>query len=381
MTAEAVDVDDLSETIGTIYDCAVEASLWPRAIEQISRLVQGNHGVILMIDTVQNATRFYADWNVDPEAMRIYSEKYHADNLLHPAFSRFEVDEPYNIPTAVDPEVWLQSPLYRELAAPRGWLDNLGVSILKTPTRMASLSVVLPAAAGWAGPRELKIMGLLSPHVRRAASIADLIEMRTLAAATFEQALDGLSVPVVLVDAASRIVHANPAARMLFAAGGALSSEHGILHASSSAAAQLLTAAIAQTAQPEARMGKVGIDIPLPFADGRPGCAHVLPLGPGSVRGALGGGASAAVFFAPSPEPFRPPVEAWAAAFGFTPAEIKVLDGLVRGQSVGEVARGLSVAETTVRTHVASMMSKAGVSRQVDLIRMAKDAAPPVRRG
>jgi hypothetical protein len=121
---------------------------------------------------------------------------------------------------------------------------------------------------------------------------------------------------VILVDQSAHVVHANTAARSLLAEGGPVKTQHGILRAADPAASGQLDAAIAQTAQPEWRMGKIGIDLVLPYADGRPGCAHILPLGSGSVRGGVAGKATAAMFFAPTAEPFRPPIEAWTAAYG-----------------------------------------------------------------
>ena len=127
-------------------------------------------------------------------------------------------------------------------------------------------------------------------------------------------------------------------------------------------------------------MGKIGIDVPVPYADGRPGFAHVLPIGSGAVRGALGPRATAAVFLTPSAEPQRPPAAAWAATFGFTPAEMRMLELLVQGHTVVHAADTMGIAETTARTHVANLMAKAGTKRQVDLIQLALRLIPPVSR-
>jgi DNA-binding CsgD family transcriptional regulator len=379
LARDTTDLDAYSELIGSIYDCAIDAQSWPRAIERIADLMAGANGVILMIDTVTNQPKFYVDWNTDPELMKRYREEFHADNPMYAAFSRFEQDKAYNVPSAMDVNDYLNSRVHRDFGAPQGWLDGIGVNILKTPTRTASLSFARWAAAGWAGPRELKILSLLSPHVRRAVSIADLIEMRSLRAATFETTLDGLSVPVILVDQSAHVVHANVAAHMLLAEGGPLKTQNGILRAADPTASGQLEAAIAQTAQPEWYMGKIGIDLVLPYADGRPGCAHILPLGSGSIRGSIAGKATAAMFFAPTSEPFRPPIEAWTSAYGFTQAETKVLEQLIAGKSVAEIADGLAVSEATVRTHVAKLLSKTGVSRQAELIKLAQRMSPPVR--
>jgi DNA-binding CsgD family transcriptional regulator len=152
-----------------------------------------------------------------------------------------------------------------------------------------------------------------------------------------------------------------------------------MLHTSVPAAAGGLAAAIAQTAQPEARMGKIGIDVSVPYADGRPGFAHVLPVGQGMVRGGLGPNATAAIFFTPSAEPPRLPAAAWAATFGFTIAEMRMLELLVKGHTLIEAAHAMGIAEPTARTHVANLMAKAGTKRQADLIQLALRLTPPVR--
>jgi DNA-binding CsgD family transcriptional regulator len=119
--------------------------------------------------------------------------------------------------------------------------------------------------------------------------------------------------------------------------------------------------------------------VPVPYADGRPGFAHVLPVGRGAVRGGLGSNATAAVFFTPSAEPPRLPAAAWAAAFGFTSAEMRMLELLVKGHTVAEAAAIIGVAEPTARTHVANLMAKSGTRRQTELIQLATQLAPPVR--
>src|SRR5688572_23019015 len=96
--------DDLSHVIGTIYDCAVDPQYWPKAIESIARLVDGVNGLILMLDTVRTEARLHVDWNMGPEATRVYDEKYHKGNPLAEGILRFDVDQPYSIATVMDVE-------------------------------------------------------------------------------------------------------------------------------------------------------------------------------------------------------------------------------------------------------------------------------------
>lgn len=376
---ETVDPAELSDVIGAIYDCVVDPGLWPSAIEQIAGLVQGASGAVMVIDTVENTNRFVTSWNIDPDVLRTYNERYHADNPLIPATLSFGVDEPWNVESAMDSRTWLQSRVVREFGRAQGWLDNLGVTVLRTPTRFASLAVPRKAEYGFAGPRELEMLKLLSPHVRRAISITDLLDMRTLAADAAENTLEGLSVPVAMVDGDGRIMFANDAARTLIAAGDPVRADQGFLKARDPAAAGGLAAALAQARKPEAEMGKVGIDIPMPFVGGKPGFAHVLPIGSSKVRSALSSGATAAVFLTPAGKAATLPGEALSATFGFTPTETRVLELLMQGQTIVRAGETIGIAATTARTHLARIMAKTGTERQVDLVQLIAGLSPPVR--
>jgi DNA-binding CsgD family transcriptional regulator len=376
MGRPAIDTEQFSEVVGTIYDAAIDPHQWPTAIEQIARMIEGVNGVILMLDTVEGRAKFHVNWNVNPDDMRVYSESFHADNPLDGVFNRFDVDEPYSIAMVMDEKEWLATRIYREFGRPRGFLDSIGVSLLKTPSRLASLSIARDHDAGFAGPRELEIMRLLAPHVRRSVSIADLIEMRELTVRTFESAFDSLRVPVVFVDTVCRIVHANAAAREMFASGGPIRSDSNVLKAQTADASRALERAIAA--------GGDGVDggrvVFTPYADGRVAFAHLLPMRSGPVRGRIEPAASTAVFVTPGADPGALPLDIWGSAYGITAGELRVLELLVEGASVTEAAERLNVEITTARTHLARLMQKTGTNRQADLVRLAIQLMPPVRR-
>ena len=263
-----VDIEEFSGVVSTIYDCAVDPQVWPVAIEQIGRLIGGFQGLILVQDLTGNKMRYYTHWNVDPQIMQTYQEKFHADNPLRDQVFQFEAGEPYNIMMHMDQERWLETRMYREFYKPNGWLDSIGVTVLKTPSRLASFALTCDEERGFTGPREIEIMRLLAPHMRKAVSIADLIEMRELTVKTLESSFDALLVPVLFVGADRRIVHANGAARDVLAKGDPIRSERGALTAQDSGAAQRLEAAIAAH-EGNAVKGESSTVVYLPFAGGR----------------------------------------------------------------------------------------------------------------
>ena len=66
------------------------------------------------------------------------------------------------------------------------------------------------------------MLRLLSPHIRRAVMIADLLNARALERDMLSAALDRLAVGIVLTDAEGRIVHTNEAADRTFDDGSIL---------------------------------------------------------------------------------------------------------------------------------------------------------------
>jgi DNA-binding CsgD family transcriptional regulator len=85
------------------------------------------------------------------------------------------------------------------------------------------------------------------------------------------------------------------------------------------------------------------------------------------------------VFITPAGASAALPLTAWAAAFGLTAAEVRVLELLVEGKTVNAAAASLNIAATTARTHLARVMQKTGTRRQAELIRLATQLIAPVR--
>jgi len=59
-----------------------------------------------------------------------------------------------------------------------------------------------------------------------------------------------------------------------------------------------------------------------------------------------------------------------AQLFGYTQAEQRVVQGLLNGQTLEEIAQSNGTSFNTVRTQTRSVLAKTGVTRQVDLVRL-----------
>lgn len=59
------------------------------------------------------------------------------------------------------------------------------------------------------------------------------------------------------------------------------------------------------------------------------------------------------------------------SAFDLTPAEARLLSGLIDGHRVADLAARLGIKQTTAKTHLRQLFLKFGESRQADLVRRA----------
>lgn len=103
-----------------------------------------------------------------------------------------------------------------------------------------------------------------------------------------------------------------------------------------------------------------------------------MPLRRGHLRAGLQPRATAALFIAPTRSPPQTPVERFGILVGLTPAETRVFELVAHGETIAEIADKLSVAVSTVRTHLQRVFEKTGTDRQATLVQLAASLSVPV---
>lgn len=86
-----------------------------------------------------------------------------------------------------------------------------------------------------------------------------------------------------------------------------------------------------------------------------------------------------AVFVVEVAADLGPQIQRFAATFGLTPGETRVLGEVISGKGLQATAAQLKISETTARTHMNRIFSKTGTSRQTELIR--RKSAFPAAKG
>jgi DNA-binding CsgD family transcriptional regulator len=372
-----IDPETLSDVIGKIYDSAVDPALWPVALEAMCGLIGATLGTVTVIDFKQHLIRFAADWGFDPYWKKLHDEKYAALMPFYPVYPRCEIGDTDNTQMLMDKlgdQNARQSPFFTEWAEPAGYRDCAASIIMRTDSQIGLFTMQTPTTRDLVSPQELAVAALLNPHVRRAVTISDLLNMRSIAAA----ALDTFAAAVVLVDAKGNILHSNHSAQAMFSAGGPVLAINNELRTSAAAANNSLRSAIARAASNESALGYGGIGVPIRVDNGTSAIAHVLPLKYGKLRSDMGHGAVAAVFVTPAQKSALPPVEALAGLFDLTPTEARVMIEIASGKNRAATALALGIADSTVKTHLARVFEKTGTSEQPELAKLVASLTPPV---
>ena len=187
-------------------------------------------------------------------------------------------------------------------------------------------------------------------------------------------ALDLLRMSVILTDGAAQIIYANRLARGILAEQRCLRICAGKLSAVNPKNSLHIRQAIRRCTESEAgAMLALGVAVALHRPGERSVAAWVLPMQQRCDRGVL---RRAAIFIRSTIDLFSE--DMFAAIFGATSAELRVLKLLLDGMSICEVSAALHLSHNTVRTHVKSLFAKTGTARQAELLRLAAFSIAPV---
>jgi len=370
----------LSDLIGQIYDCTFNPGLWPEVIHAVGDVTNCFAGMIVVADLQGSQLRLAQQWNYAPAWLARQQDHEAEVTELWKKFlaSHPHLDEPAS--TRRDLPETYDTRYYAEWGRPQGIIDTLHLVVLRQPHRLGEFGLSRHESQGLVTDEDIARLRLLAPHIRRAVTISDLLDMQSFERQAFGATLDSLAISVVIVADAGRILHANDAARHMLDAGSPVLQAGGCLAARDPRATQELLRAIALAQADEATIGAAGIGVPLVQADMTAAVAHVLPLARGDIRMRIAPQAIAAVFIVPGGSASPADLSTVARIFGLTPAETRQLEYLLAGATLNEAAAALGVSAATARTHREHLFAKTSVSRRADLVALVERLVPPVRR-
>jgi DNA-binding CsgD family transcriptional regulator len=357
----------LSSVIADIYDCVLQPN-WTAVLTRINGYMGGAYTTISMSSLSFEMPRMAAHSPWDPLQLQVLNDEFGVDGV--PGLREVatgDVDTPRSTLNEIPESEFQATRFYREWVAPQGLRDGCVMKFAQTSDRIGMLATVTRADREIINADERQFLALLSPHLRRAALISDLLDHQRVQTDLYRVMFDKLTVPVLLVGADGRLIHANAAADAILQRRAYVQVVNGQLTTASGPFASALADAVTRASLSAGNLGARGIGIPLSEPGEPPAVAYVLPLVKTEVSSVFAS-AAAAVFIATSIASLPPQQDVLATLFDLTPAEARVLVFIATGHTTDEISDKLAVSPNTIKTHIARLFSKTGVSRQADLV-------------
>jgi DNA-binding CsgD family transcriptional regulator/PAS domain-containing protein len=374
-----------SALIGSIYDCALKPDLWPATLQRVCAALGGYSAGIVVLDFQGTGDRLVRDWGPTTTWAERMAGVLDSVKRIHRQFlgiSGARLDEPIVLPRDLAPQVNVfTTQFYQEWAAPQRIHQVMETVALSETTRLGLLCVTRQDHMGFFTEDDIALLSQLAPHVRRAITISDLLDLRAVERQAFSAVIDSIATGICIVGADGEILHSNTAAKAMLDKKTPIRSENGHLRGTDKAATAELLAGVAAAQEEESDMGSNGIGVPLRGGTGGGhSVAHILPLARGDFRTRLVPQALAAVFINEDGPASFVNLDAIARSFEFTRSETRLAHELLKGRTLAEAAAELDISESTVKTHLQNVFLKSGTSRQVDLITLLHRLLPVARR-
>jgi DNA-binding CsgD family transcriptional regulator/PAS domain-containing protein len=367
----------LSSIIGDIYDCAINPSGWSATLSRITLALDAAYTTISMANPVDNRGRMAAQSPWDPEQLRILNEDYGIEGVPGLKLVLYnDVDEAWSTLANIPEPEFQQSRFYLDWAKPQGLRDACLVKFVHTSDRIGIMGCITRESRDIISPQEQAFVANLSPHLRRAALIGDLLDQARVEAQFYQSTLDGLAIAVVLTDDQGRIRYANSAAEDMFTKSGPLLRQNGMVKAENQLSQPPLLSALALAAKSDQSLGAGGIGIPI-SGHGRPAAvAYVLPLAAGTARAAFSP-ATVAIFVSTTISASPPPQAVLMALYDLTPTEARITVAAIAGDSKQSILANNQISENTLKTHLSRIYKKTGSNTFADLLKLAATIGSP----
>lgn len=262
-----------------------------------------------------------------------------------------------------------------ELLEPAGLEQCYCLRVLRSrsPTRYRCVTAMRKQMSGPFTESDMRLASMLAPHIDRAITIYAANSRRDFERTAALSMLEWLGIGIAIVVDDGTVRYLNQEARHIFSLDDGLSLSANRIQCADPAANRQLESHI--------RMAIESFDDDEPAGDRSVRVERKSGLSPFAlfvIRAphvdsslATGGGKTsfASVLISNPERPVVLPPLALRKLYGITPAESRVLEGIISGSTVTELAHRLEVTANTIRAHLKHIYKVTRTKNQADLIR------------
>lgn len=363
------DLDTFNKLVSSIYDAAMDATLWPVFLEHLTLSLNAPSGLLRVQDLQSKEVGIYITHGLDPGFQQQYKEYYvHIDPLMS-AVAEHETGTIIQTATAM-PASFRKTEFYNDYAHPQGMGHATGCFLVKSDSLVVIIGIHRPDQAGYYEAHELAQIDVLVPHLQRAFQINHHLLQLTDNVNATRDTLHRLSIGIILVDASASPVFINHQAETMITKDNGLTISQNGLQAPTWADTQALHKLIFEASQsPQKTGGALSIS--------SPGSSPALSILVTPINKENGHGfgidmpqATAALFIGIAGQQHTFSLKFLGRLYGLTHAEARLAGALANGHSLEKIAEEFKVSKNTIRSQLKSCFQKTGVNRQTALVKL-----------
>ncbi|MBD2859559.1 helix-turn-helix transcriptional regulator [Spongiibacter sp. KMU-158] len=271
----------------------------------------------------------------------------------------------------IPPDEWINSELYNLCMKPVGLHDSMGLDIVVPGEMNAGLRVSRGPDSKPFDEQDKDLLRALMPHLERALRIHVRFNKTESERDLYAGAVESLSLATIILDENGKVLNCNRMAEQLIIREPEVRIEDGQLILGDLATTKKLQSMVdnllaSRGSEEPAVVEALRVSREGDFAD-LGVIARPVPASEWSEGTAV---PTVAVFISDPEYGAEAPVKIIIQLFGFTPTEAQLSLLLADGLSLDEASEALGMSRNTARTHLRSIFSKTGVSRQTLLVRL-----------
>jgi DNA-binding CsgD family transcriptional regulator len=233
MSKISLNPEELSDLIGLVYDSALEPDQWRSLRDRICEMFPGYVSLTATFDGLRVVGSYSPTGFITPEA------EHHYESLGSQGHIRGDVYDGVDLSTVkrlnsseslgnvANSRDWYgdagyrETPAYRMFFGPAGYGHWTSLCFAVNGSRTAVLSFVEAGLDDVTKDEKglKRVLALISPHVVRGARVARALYMAKEAAETYKGFLDGIALPLVIVDRDGNLQMANAAGQKMIERG------------------------------------------------------------------------------------------------------------------------------------------------------------------
>jgi DNA-binding CsgD family transcriptional regulator len=375
-------IEEMSATVGRIYDCAVDPALWAPTLTAIRDKMDLAYVHINFFDQ----SNYQDNPNTRPSVFQSEWPFQWIEMLPQIAptipgiekWMALDIDQSRSQLQFMAEAEFHQTSFFNDWVKPQGLRDYCYTSTAKREKMSGAIGAATYQSRDLISAYERQVFSLLAPHVRRSLMISGMLDDGKLQLQLYRSILDRIGAGVIIVGANARLLYANELADAMLSKGTSLTVRHTKVKTARDLHQKSFDEALSRAAtENDDDLGYFGNGIPLTGTDGSIAVCYVLPLGKSDRRRELGSGL-AAIFVTMHGESIPPALEVLSALSGMTSSESRVALMVADGYSTAEIASALDISINTLRKHLMNVYEKSGVNSQQSLIRFIGGLSLPV---